>query len=113
MNKFDDVQVFTFDLDSGHVSSGIVIVMNISLVRHVCKVSEVLGQLLSIKLLFKNKLSVTILGLYAGASSMIWFSQAGKVNFLIAKAVNESSLLFWMVISMRTVCVRVQVLKNV
>ncbi|KAG9306341.1 hypothetical protein G9A89_018224 [Geosiphon pyriformis] len=86
MNKFDDVWVFTSGLDSGYVGSGVVIVMDISLTRHMCKVSEVSGRLLSIKLLFKNKLSVSILGLYAGTSSM-----AGKVNFLIAKAVNEFS----------------------
>ncbi|KAG9307388.1 hypothetical protein G9A89_017217 [Geosiphon pyriformis] len=49
------------------------------------------GQLLSIKLLFKNKLSVSILGLYAGVSSVVQFFQAGKINSLIAKAVNEFS----------------------
>ncbi|KAG9288899.1 hypothetical protein G9A89_019521 [Geosiphon pyriformis] len=36
--------------------------------KHVCKISEMPGRLLSIKLLFKNKLSMSILGLYAGAS---------------------------------------------
>ncbi|KAG9286457.1 hypothetical protein G9A89_014623 [Geosiphon pyriformis] len=91
MNKFDDFRVFTSGLDSGHMSFGIVIVMNISLVRHVCKVSEMPGQLLSIKLLFKNKLSVSILGLYAGASLVAQFSQTDKVNFFIAKTVNEFS----------------------
>ncbi|KAG9284285.1 hypothetical protein G9A89_002095 [Geosiphon pyriformis] len=64
---------------------------DISLARHVCKVSEVPGQLLSIKLFFKNKLSVSILGLYAGTSSLVQFSQAGEVNSLIAKTVNKSS----------------------
>ncbi|KAG9284890.1 hypothetical protein G9A89_003813 [Geosiphon pyriformis] len=59
--------------------------------KHVCKVSEVPGRLLFIKLLFKNKLSVSILGLYAGVSLAVWFSQAGKINSLIAKTVNESS----------------------
>ncbi|KAG9306676.1 hypothetical protein G9A89_004223 [Geosiphon pyriformis] len=70
MNKFDGVQIFTSGLDSGYLSSGVAIVMDISLARHVCKVSKVPGQLLSIKLFFKNKLSVFILGLYAGASSI-------------------------------------------
>ncbi|KAG9298780.1 hypothetical protein G9A89_012848 [Geosiphon pyriformis] len=91
MNKFDGFWVFTSGLNSGHMGFGIVIVMDISLAKHVCKVSEVPGQLLSIKLLFKNKLSVFILGFYAGASLVVWFSQTGKVNSLIAKAVNESS----------------------
>ncbi|KAG9305502.1 hypothetical protein G9A89_006472 [Geosiphon pyriformis] len=85
MNKFDGFRVFTSGLDSGYIGSGVVIVMDIFLVRHVYKVSEVPGQLLSIKLLFKNKLSVSILGLYAGAFS------AGEINSFIAKTVNKSS----------------------
>ncbi|KAG9292217.1 hypothetical protein G9A89_023937 [Geosiphon pyriformis] len=63
------------------------------MLKDVCKVTEVLGWLLSIKLLFKNKLSVSILGLYAGASLMVWFSQTDEVNSLIAKTVNESSFI--------------------
>ncbi|KAG9298408.1 hypothetical protein G9A89_000407 [Geosiphon pyriformis] len=93
VNKYDDVWVFTSGLESGYLGAGVAVVMNSSLVRHVCKVSKVSGWLLSIKLLFKNKLSVSILGLYAGAFSAVWFSQAGEVNFLIAKAVNESSFI--------------------
>ncbi|KAG9306312.1 hypothetical protein G9A89_018195 [Geosiphon pyriformis] len=91
INKFDGIWVFTTGLDSGYLGAGVAVVMNSSLVRHVCKVSEVLGWLLSIKLLFKNRLSVSILGLYAGASSAVQFSQAGEINSIIAKAVNESS----------------------
>ncbi|KAG9298304.1 hypothetical protein G9A89_002792 [Geosiphon pyriformis] len=52
-NKFDSVWVFTTGLDFGHLGAGVVIVMNSSLARHVCK--------------------------------------AGKINSLIAKAVNKSS----------------------
>ncbi|KAG9286870.1 hypothetical protein G9A89_012420 [Geosiphon pyriformis] len=83
--------VFTSGLDSGCLGSGVAIVMNNSLAKHVYKISEVSGWLLSIRLLFKNKLSVSVLGLYAGASSSVRFSQAGDINSLIAKAVNESS----------------------
>ncbi|KAG9293047.1 hypothetical protein G9A89_016409 [Geosiphon pyriformis] len=90
VNKYDGVWVFTSGLESGYLGAGVAVVMNSSLARHMCKVSEVPGRLLSIKLLFKNKLSVSILGLYAGASSAVWFSQTGEVNSLIAKAVNES-----------------------
>ncbi|KAG9284052.1 hypothetical protein G9A89_022826 [Geosiphon pyriformis] len=89
-DKFDGVRVFTSGLDSGSLGAGVLIIMNFSLAKHVCKVSEVPGWLLSIKLLFKNKLSVSILGLYAGASLVVWFSQAGEINSLIAKAINES-----------------------
>ncbi|KAG9284350.1 hypothetical protein G9A89_023607 [Geosiphon pyriformis] len=92
-DKFDGVRVFTSGLDSGHLGAGVAVIMNVSLACHVYKVSEVLGQLLSIKLLFKNKLSVSILGLYAGASLAVRFSQTGEVNFFIAKAVNESSFI--------------------
>ncbi|KAG9290320.1 hypothetical protein G9A89_007051 [Geosiphon pyriformis] len=91
VNKYEGVWVFTSGLESGYLGAGVAVVMNSSLAKHVCKVSEVPGQLLSIKLLFKNKLLVSILGLYAGASSVVWFSQAGEVNSLIAKTVNESS----------------------
>ncbi|KAG9298083.1 hypothetical protein G9A89_018166 [Geosiphon pyriformis] len=88
-NKFDGIQVFAFGLDSGSLGAGVLIVVNSSLAKHVCKISEVSGQLLSIKLLFKNKLLVSILGLYAGASSVAWFFQTDEINFLIAKAINE------------------------
>ncbi|KAG9295284.1 hypothetical protein G9A89_021215 [Geosiphon pyriformis] len=80
VDKFDDVHVFSSGLDSGYIGAGIVIVINRSLVRHVYKVSKVRSHLLCIRLLFKNKLSVSILGLYA----------ADEVNSLIARAVNES-----------------------
>ncbi|KAG9306836.1 hypothetical protein G9A89_005737 [Geosiphon pyriformis] len=90
-NKFDGVRVFSSGLDSGYLGAGVVVVMDSSLARHVCRVSEMPGRLLSVRLLFKNKLSVSILGLYAGASLVVWFSQTDEINFFIAKAVNESS----------------------
>ncbi|KAG9306848.1 hypothetical protein G9A89_005749 [Geosiphon pyriformis] len=34
---------------------------------------------------------MSILGLYAGAFSVVWFSQASEINFFITKTVNESS----------------------
>ncbi|KAG9292209.1 hypothetical protein G9A89_023929 [Geosiphon pyriformis] len=88
---FDDVHVFISDIDSGNLGSGIAIIMDIFLAHHVCKISKVSGWLLFVRLLFKNKLSVLILGLYVGASSSVQFFQADKINFIIAKAVNESS----------------------
>ncbi|KAG9306874.1 hypothetical protein G9A89_002543 [Geosiphon pyriformis] len=83
--------MFSFGLDSGYVGAGIVIFINKFLTRHVYKVSEVLSYLLCIRLLFKNKLSISILGLYAGAFLATQFSQADKINFLIVRAINESS----------------------
>ncbi|KAG9294532.1 hypothetical protein G9A89_008643 [Geosiphon pyriformis] len=90
-NRFDSVRVFPSSLDAGFSGAGIAIIMNISLAYHVCKISEMPGWLLSIKLLFKNKLSVLILRLYAGAFLAVCFTQAGEVNSLIAKTVNEFS----------------------
>ncbi|KAG9286494.1 hypothetical protein G9A89_014660 [Geosiphon pyriformis] len=90
-DKFDGVWVFTSGLDISFLGAEVAIIMNISLACHVCKISEVSSWVFSIKLFFKNKLSMSILGLYAGASLAVCFTQAGKINFLIAKAVNESS----------------------
>ncbi|KAG9290776.1 hypothetical protein G9A89_011739 [Geosiphon pyriformis] len=87
INKCNGIRVFTSGLDSGYLGAGVVIIVNSSLVRHVCKISEMPGQFISIKLLFKNKLSVSILG----ASLVIQFFQAGEINSLITKAVNKSS----------------------
>ncbi|KAG9300723.1 hypothetical protein G9A89_023521 [Geosiphon pyriformis] len=56
VNKYDGVRVFTSGLESGYLGAGVAVIMNSSLARHVCKVSE-----------------------------------AGEVNSLIVKAVNESS----------------------
>ncbi|KAG9284982.1 hypothetical protein G9A89_009792 [Geosiphon pyriformis] len=88
MNKFVGVRVFTSGLNSGHMGSGITIIMNNFLAQHVCKVSDIPGRFLSIKLLFKNKLSVLVLGLYAGSSLAV-----NDVNSLVARAVNESSFI--------------------
>ncbi|KAG9303333.1 hypothetical protein G9A89_013659 [Geosiphon pyriformis] len=84
MNRFDGIYVFTSGIDSGYLSSDIAIIIDNSLACHVCKVSEVPGQILCVKLFFKNKLSVLILGLYAGASLVVWFSQTvNKSSFVI------------------------------
>ncbi|KAG9288634.1 hypothetical protein G9A89_006735 [Geosiphon pyriformis] len=74
-DKFDGVQIFSSGLDKGFMGAGVVIVMNTSLARHVSKVEEIPGQVISVQLLFKGKLSVT----------------ASEVNTLIAKAVNSSN----------------------
>ncbi|KAG9293316.1 hypothetical protein G9A89_007562 [Geosiphon pyriformis] len=89
VNKFDGVQVFISGLESSYLGASVVVVMNSSLARHVCKISKMLGWLLFIKLLFKNKLSVSILGLYTSVFSVAQFFQAGNINSLIAKAVNK------------------------
>ncbi|KAG9306333.1 hypothetical protein G9A89_018216 [Geosiphon pyriformis] len=90
-DKFDGVRIFFSGLDKSFIGAGIAIVMNTSLARHVSKVEEIPGWVISVQLLFKGKLLVTVLGLYAGASSGARFGQASEVNTLIAKAVNSSN----------------------
>ncbi|KAG9302974.1 hypothetical protein G9A89_022634 [Geosiphon pyriformis] len=89
-SKFDGVRVFSSGLNSGYVGASVVVIMDNFLAKYVSKISEVPGRLLCIRLLFKNKLSVSVLGLYTGAFSTAWFFQAGRVNSLIAMTVNES-----------------------
>ncbi|KAG9298015.1 hypothetical protein G9A89_018843 [Geosiphon pyriformis] len=89
-DRFSRIKVFSSGLDKRFLGAGVAIIMNTSLAHHVCKVFEVSGQLLLVKLLFKNKLSVFILGLYAGASLAVHFSQANDINSMIVKAVNKS-----------------------
>ncbi|KAG9286929.1 hypothetical protein G9A89_001167 [Geosiphon pyriformis] len=90
VGKFEDVHVFTFGLNFGYLGAGIVVVIDFFLAKHVCKISEMPSWLLSIRLLFKNKLSVSVLGLYTGVLSAAQFLQTGEINSLIAKAANES-----------------------
>ncbi|KAG9298055.1 hypothetical protein G9A89_001698, partial [Geosiphon pyriformis] len=90
-DKFDGVRVFSSGLDKSFMGAGVAIVMNTSLARYVFKVEEIPDRIISVRLLFKGKLSVTVLGLYAGASSGARFGQASEVNTLIAKAVNSSN----------------------
>ncbi|KAG9301978.1 hypothetical protein G9A89_021022 [Geosiphon pyriformis] len=91
VDRFVGVCVFTLGLNSGHMGSGVAIIMDSFLAKHVCKVLKMPSQLLLVKLLFRNRLSVSILGLYAGVSLTVYFSQADEINFLITRAVNESS----------------------
>ncbi|KAG9307279.1 hypothetical protein G9A89_017107 [Geosiphon pyriformis] len=84
-------QMFSSGLASGYMDANVAIVMNRSLAKHMYKISEIPGCLLCIRLLFKNKLLVSILGLYAGVSLAVQFFQADEINCLIAKAVNEFS----------------------
>ncbi|KAG9285948.1 hypothetical protein G9A89_002368 [Geosiphon pyriformis] len=87
---FVGIRVFTSGLNSGHMSSRVIIIINNFLAWHVCKVLDILGRFFSVKLFFKNKLSVSVLGLYAGSFLTVHFSQANNIIFLIVKTVNES-----------------------
>ncbi|KAG9284355.1 hypothetical protein G9A89_023612 [Geosiphon pyriformis] len=91
MNKFDGVRVFTSGLEFSYLGTGVAIIMDVSLAKHVCKISEVLSWLISVKLLFKNKLSVTVLGLYAGATLEKRLAHSHVVNLMVAEALNGST----------------------
>ncbi|KAG9290475.1 hypothetical protein G9A89_002450 [Geosiphon pyriformis] len=91
INKFDDVWVFTSGLESGYLDAGVTIIIDVSLAKHVCKISEVPGQLISVKLLFKNKLLVIVLGLYAGATLEKRLAHSYVVNSMVAEALNSST----------------------
>ncbi|KAG9299727.1 hypothetical protein G9A89_013087 [Geosiphon pyriformis] len=51
------------------MGTGVAIIMNTFLARHVSKIEEIPGRVISVRLLFKGKLLVTVLGLYAGVLS--------------------------------------------
>ncbi|KAG9286220.1 hypothetical protein G9A89_014206 [Geosiphon pyriformis] len=95
-NKFEGVRIFTSGLDKGFLGAGMAIIINSVFAQHVSKIEEISGQIISVCLLFKNKLSVTFLGLYTGASAKTWFSQASGINFFIFRAINTS---FFVVLS--------------
>ncbi|KAG9304765.1 hypothetical protein G9A89_003939 [Geosiphon pyriformis] len=88
---FDGVRIFSSGLNKRFLGAGVAIIMNNFLAYYVSKVEKISGHLISVRLLFKGKLSIVILGLYAGASAETRFSQACKINFFIAKAVNSST----------------------
>ncbi|KAG9304070.1 hypothetical protein G9A89_005980 [Geosiphon pyriformis] len=72
------------------LGTGVAIIMANFLACHVTKIEEVSGCVVVVRLLFKDKFLVSVVGLYAGASSGTCFGQASKVNSVIAKAVNFS-----------------------
>ncbi|KAG9288689.1 hypothetical protein G9A89_004308 [Geosiphon pyriformis] len=90
-NKFDGVKIFFSELDKGFLGTGVAIIMNNFLACHVFKVEEVFSQVISVKLFFKDKFLVSILGFYTGASTGARFSQALEINSFISKAVNSST----------------------
>ncbi|KAG9298653.1 hypothetical protein G9A89_012721 [Geosiphon pyriformis] len=75
----------------GFFGAEVVIIMNNSLAHHVSKMEKIPGRVILVWLLFKGKLSVMVLGVYAGVSSETRFKQTLAVNFFIAKAVNSST----------------------
>ncbi|KAG9286350.1 hypothetical protein G9A89_014516 [Geosiphon pyriformis] len=74
-DKFDGIWIFTSGLDVGHLGASVAVIMNNFLAHHVSKVDEI---------------PVTVLSLYAGASSGVCFGQVSEINFIIAKTVNTS-----------------------
>ncbi|KAG9295041.1 hypothetical protein G9A89_017835 [Geosiphon pyriformis] len=90
IKKFEGVQVFTSGLNVGFCGAGVAIFVNNSLAHYVFKVEEMKGRVLLICLLFKNKLSVSVIGLYVCVSGGNHFVQASVINSFIADTVNKS-----------------------
>ncbi|KAG9304917.1 hypothetical protein G9A89_010779 [Geosiphon pyriformis] len=69
--KVDNVglRIFLSGLDKEFLGAEVTIIMNNSFVHHVSKVEKILGYLVFIQLLFKDKLSIVILSLYVGVST--------------------------------------------
>ncbi|KAG9286815.1 hypothetical protein G9A89_012365 [Geosiphon pyriformis] len=88
---FADVQVFITGLDVGFCGVEVAVIMDNSLARHVSKVKKISGHLISVCFLFRNKLLVTILDLYADVSASMHFGQAANINSMVSRAVNSSS----------------------
>ncbi|KAG9307741.1 hypothetical protein G9A89_023306 [Geosiphon pyriformis] len=91
INRFFGVHIFTSGLNMGSSGAGVAVIINSSVTQHISKIDEIPDQLISIWLLFKGKLSVTILGIYAGVSASVCFGQAFAVNSIIASTINSSS----------------------
>ncbi|KAG9289757.1 hypothetical protein G9A89_014492 [Geosiphon pyriformis] len=91
MNRFNGVQIFTSGLDISFFDTGVAIIMDNFLVCHVFKVEEISSCVVSVHFLFKDKTSVLIVSLYAGASSGVRFSLVSEVNFFIVWMVNSST----------------------
>ncbi|KAG9294353.1 hypothetical protein G9A89_001858 [Geosiphon pyriformis] len=91
INKFNGVRIFSSGVDKSFFGARVAIIMSNSLACYVSKIEEVSGRIISVRLLFKGKLSVMILGLYASVSAEMRYSQTSEINFFIAKAVNSST----------------------
>ncbi|KAG9293874.1 hypothetical protein G9A89_019212 [Geosiphon pyriformis] len=91
MNKFESMCIFTSGLNSGFLGAKVAIIMNNSLAQHVSKIKKVPGCIVSVHLLFKNKVLISIIGLYACVSLSSRFEQASGINFFIAQVVNFNS----------------------
>ncbi|KAG9292023.1 hypothetical protein G9A89_017922 [Geosiphon pyriformis] len=92
-NKFNGVKIFSMGLDKGFLGAEVAIIMNNNLAHYVCKIEEIPDWVILIWLLFKGKLSVSILDLYASASAGARFSQALEINAFITKTINSSTFL--------------------
>ncbi|KAG9286820.1 hypothetical protein G9A89_012370 [Geosiphon pyriformis] len=76
INKFNNVCIFISGLDNGYLGTGI---------------EEVPGHVILVCLLFKGKVSVSIVGLYACAFPGDQFGQAPSINFFIDWMVNSNN----------------------
>ncbi|KAG9301756.1 hypothetical protein G9A89_003303 [Geosiphon pyriformis] len=84
------VRIFSLGLNKSFLDARVAIIMANSLACYVTRIEEISGHVVVVHFLFKNKLLVSVVGLYTGASSGTRFGQVSKMNSVIAKAVNSS-----------------------
>ncbi|KAG9300597.1 hypothetical protein G9A89_005197 [Geosiphon pyriformis] len=89
--NFGNLVLFITETKLNFIGAGVAIIMDNFLACHVSKMEKISGRVVSVQLLFKGKLLVTLLRLYASASSGARFGQTSEVNSFIAKAINSST----------------------
>ncbi|KAG9290642.1 hypothetical protein G9A89_011605 [Geosiphon pyriformis] len=87
INRFDEVCIFTSGLDNRFLGAEVVIVMNNSLTQHVSKVKEISGHVISVCLLFKGKILVSVV---VNSSNFVVLSG----NFNKGKSIKSASFGF-------------------
>ncbi|KAG9297448.1 hypothetical protein G9A89_020849 [Geosiphon pyriformis] len=76
MNSFDEARIFTSGLDIGFLRTGVV--------------EEVSGRTILVRLLFKGKVSVLVVGLYACVSPGDWFRQSAHSFVVLGGNFNKN-----------------------
>ncbi|KAG9306155.1 hypothetical protein G9A89_016059 [Geosiphon pyriformis] len=87
------LRIFLTGLNKGFLGVRVAIIIDNNLACYICKIKKIPDRVILVWLLFKGKLLVSILGLYASASAGARFSQALKISAFIAKTVNSSTFL--------------------
>ncbi|KAG9287393.1 hypothetical protein G9A89_023765 [Geosiphon pyriformis] len=83
VNKFDGVRIFTYSMEKSYLGASVAVIINNFLACYIFKVEEIPRRVILMQLLFKDKLSITVLGLYAGASAGVRNLASAVVGYVI------------------------------